>query len=420
MRIYNSPKENYRWIFQPFRDKHTGAGREEKIRNSAKKNDFRYISVFASGDALHAAYTSEKNGYDFAARFASYCSQAGLMDVVYVERNNDDHNAIVIIKGGLIKQDKIGSKEDIEDIVNSFIERGDIADVRLVNFQFLENGFMDRVQEAFSGRVENLSAALTDKLEPTDEFEFLPEREAISKIQSRRPWFLYAALIVFVFFAVSKLISYDSEEVKKQVVVDPYSEFYQAMNNDVVQVLNRAAQDYNTHVGLLTLPGWSVDKVTHTKGQVSYRMMATESGELDTLKRYAAKSGLHVMINANEIVLLGHGANVPVYKGEEAKLYNVEAVHHFIRDAVNEYIPGAKVEFLRDVPKGAEKKWVIRELMFQFRGIYKEDLMTLGSLTKNLPVSLGGDSSDPNAGQYIVDKERFTGGIKISVFGDKQ
>ena len=57
--------------------------------------------------------------------------------------------------------------------------------------------------------------------------------------------------------------------------------------------------------------------------------------------------------------------------------------------------------------------------MFQFKGIFKEDLLTLGAILKRLPVSLGGDSVDPNAGQYIVDKERFTGGIKISVFGDK-
>ena len=58
--------------------------------------------------------------------------------------------------------------------------------------------------------------------------------------------------------------------------------------------------------------------------------------------------------------------------------------------------------------------------MFPFRGLYKEDLMTLGAITSNLPISLGGDSKDPKAGQYIVDSERFTGGLVISIFGDKK
>ena len=264
-----------------------------------------------------------------------------------------------------------------------------------------------------------MSAALTDKLEPTEEFSFLAERDAMSKIKSRRPWLLYSVIVGIVLMGVNQLASLTSEPVEKTVVVDPYATFYQAMSSDVIQVLNRMAQDYNTHVGLMTLPGWTVTKVTHTKGQVSYRMMSTENGDVKTLKAFAGQNGLHVMIDPNEIVLLGLGANVTSTDESLVKMYNVEEVHHFLRDAVNEYIPGAELTFIRDVPKGTDTKWTIRELMFQFRGIYKEDLMTLGAITKNLPVSIGGDSADPNAGQYIIDDERFTGGLKISVFGEK-
>ena len=419
MRIYTSPKEDHRWIFQPFRATFKGAGREEKIRQKAKELDFRYLSVYSTGDSLHAAYTSERDGYDFAARFHSYCLKAGMSDVVYVERSSDEHNIIVIVREGNIKRDKVGNAEDIKADLESMMGSVNLENVKLINYQFLENGVLEKAKSIFGGRIENLSAALTDKLEPTEEFAFLAERDAMSKIKSRRPWLLYLGIVGIVLMGVNQLASLTSDTVEKTVVVDPYSSFYQAMSSDVIQVLNRMAQDYNAHVGLMTLPGWTVTKVTHTKGQVSYRMMSTENGDVETLKAFASKNGLHVMIDPNEIVLLGLGANVTSTDESQVKMYNVEEVHHFLRDAVNEYIPGAELTFIRDVPKGTDTKWTIRELMFQFRGIYKEDLMTLGAITKNLPVSIGGDSADPNAGQYIIDSERFTGGLKISVFGEK-
>ena len=56
MRIYSSPINDNRWIIQPFRTTFKGAGREEKIRESAKSLDFRFISVYSLGDSLLASY----------------------------------------------------------------------------------------------------------------------------------------------------------------------------------------------------------------------------------------------------------------------------------------------------------------------------------------------------------------------------
>ena len=417
MRIYNSPLNDNRWIFQPFRASFSGVGREEKIREKGKSLEFRYIAVYSEGDTLHAAYTSERDGFDFAARFHSYCLKVGLTDVVYVERSNEDHNAIVIVRDGKIKKDKVGNTKDITNDLELMMASNHLENMKIINFQFLENGLAKKAKEVFCGNIENLSGALTDKLDPTDDFAFLAEREAMSKIKSRKPWLLYFVIAALVLLGVNQLASFTGETEEKVVVVDPYASFYQAMSTDVIQVLNRMAQDYNTHVGLMTLPGWSVDKVSHTKGQVSFRVWPTESGDLETLKLFAQRNGLHVLISSNEVVLLGHGANTRA--NHEVLLYDVEHVHHFLRDAVNEFIPGAALTFIRDVPKGTNNQWTVRELMFQFKGIYKEDLMTLGAITKHLPISIGGDSSDPNAGQYIIDKERFTGGLKISVFGEK-
>lgn len=418
MRIYNSPLNDNRWILQPFRASFKGAGREERIREKAKSLEFRFICVYSQGDTLHAAYTTERDGYDFGSRLNEYCQSVGLKDVVYIERSNNDHNIIVIIRDGEIKKDKLGTKEVITNELKSLMTSSSISGMKLVNYQFLENSLAVEVNTFFTGRIENISAALTDKLAPSDVFAFLPERDAMSKIKSRRPWLLYVTIFTLGLIGAYKLATLSEIKQEKIVAIDPYESFYAAMSTDVIQVLNRMAQDYNVHVGLMTLPGWSVDKVTHTKGQVSFRVWPTENGDLKTLKSFAKVNGLHVLISSNETVLLGRGANI--ISNSAAQLYDVENVHHFLRDAVNEYIPGAELTFIRDIPKGSSNKWLIRELMFQFTGIYKEDLMTLGSITKNLPISIGGDSNDPNAGQYVIDKERFTGGLKISVFGEKK
>lgn len=417
MRIYTSPKEEYRWVFQPYRKIFKGAKREAKISSVAKQNEFRYLNVIASGEALHASYGTDKDTYDFASRFLLYCKKRKLDNVIYIERNNEEHNALVVIKNNEIKQDKIGHKSEIEQHLQSIVDGGDLHRFTLVNYQFLENGLSKTLKVAFEERVENLPDALTDELAPTDEFLLLPEKEAMQKIDSRKPWLLYLIALVFIFIVGNRFIGMNENAEVKASIADPYDSFYQSMRTDTVQVLNRMAQDYNNHVRLLILTGWTVDKVIHTKGQVSYRMITSEKGSLSILRGFAKKNNMLVMVNATETVVLGHGANLPIATEDKSPLYNVEDIHYFIRDAVNEYIPGAEVTFLRDIPKG--NKWTIRELMFQFKGIFKEDLLTLGAILKRLPVSLGGDSVDPNAGQYIVDKERFTGGIKISVFGDK-
>ncbi len=419
MRIYSSPKENNRWIFQPFRALYRGAGREDKIRKEAKRLDFRFVSVLPLNDALHVALTSEKGGYDFAARFLAYCHKAGIRDAVYLERNDDENNVIVIIKDFMIRQDKAGPKEDIQLAVESLMGVGELERMTLINFQFIDDVSLPRIEQTFANRIENISAALTDKLLPDDAVAFLPEREAIARIQARKPWLLYIAVASLAMLGASQLASLSQEPEQQHVIVNPWEPFFAAMNKDVVQVLNRMSQDYNIHVGLMALPGWIVDKVTHTKGQVSYRMQPSDKGDFETLSRFARANQLHVMVNQNEIVLVGHGANIRAAEEGEEKLYNVVQLHHHLRDAINTFIPGAEITFVRDVPKGAGNKWLIRELMFQFRGIYKEDLLTLGAITRGLPVSIGGDSGDPNAGQYIIDDERFTGGLKISIIGDK-
>ncbi|TVU70401.1 hypothetical protein FQP81_18265 [Pseudoalteromonas distincta] len=423
MRIYLSPKKEHRWLFQPFRESFSGAGRESKIRNSAKKNDFRYLNIFPSGDTLHAAFTSENNAFDFAARFLTYCESSSLENVIYTERSTDEACALVVIKNGKIYQDKVGDITQVEKWLTNLLVILDVSEFKLINFQFINGEVLLNLKNKLDVKlIDNLSGALTDSLEPNDDVFFLSERDAMNKINTRKPWLLYFVLAAVLVLLFNSFLGESEPSDTVDLSLDPNEVFYESMSTDVIQVLNRMGQDYNIHIGLMSLTGWTADKVIHTKGQVSYRMRATENGDISTLKAFGKQNNLHLMVSSNETVLLGVGANKSVYQLGEAPIYDVEDVHHFISDAVNSYIPNAEITFIRDIPQGKKnsRKWVVRELMFQFRGLYKEDLMTLGAITSNLPISLGGDSKDPKAGQYIVDSERFTGGLVISIFGDKK
>ncbi|MCT8873741.1 hypothetical protein [Shewanella xiamenensis] len=429
MNIYLSPKYGHVWILQPYRTRITGVRREEQIRAEAKELDMRYLCVTVSADnALHVAFSTEKDGGDFASKFASYCADNNIDNAIYFERGTE-LSLLVVIENGNVKQDRASEHSSIIKNMDALIHSSnEQIQYKVFNYQFLDEVSLAELKNALpQSEFEDLSAPLTDTFSPEDAI-FLPEREALNSIKSRRPWLLYGivvlALILLLVKGMSLFLHSDDSSSNKDV--DPYYSFKQAFTADIVQLYPRMAQDYNVQVGLMTLPGWVLDKITITKGQTSYRMLPN-GGDIATLSSFAEKSTprLHVMISANDVSLIGEGSNYVT--SDEPTLFNVEEVHRYLRDSVNEFIPNSEITFIRDVPKGGvdgEKRWFIRELNFNFKGVHKEDLITLGAIAKGdsrspLPVSLGGDSTDPNAGQYIVDGERFTGAIKISIYGDK-
>lgn len=418
MNIFISRDKKQRWIFTPYRTTHSSSAKEQSISEVSKQYHFNFIHTFSSGNTVYASFTSEENTFDFASRLLSYCLSRGLSNVIYIEQTQNDV-CCVVISDSEIKKDFISTIEDVNnEVINFLANKKNQKEFTLIEFNFLQTQEVNSFIVLFKG-VETLSAALTDVLEAEQEYKFLNERDALLKIQKRKPYGLFLIVLVGLISIVYFLLK-PEDEAKQIVDLNPYKDFYSANLNDSPQIYNRLAQDYNTHVSLLLLPGWSVLKVSHTKGQISYEVTPKTKGELSHLESFAKKNNLHVLVGPSETTLVGHASNISLKKSEsEVSLYKVEEVHHFLSDAITNYIPNSQLTFLRDIPQGAGNKWVIREVLFSFNGIYKEDLLTLGALTKELPVSFGGDISDQNIGQYSVSKERFTGSFKLSVLGEK-
>jgi hypothetical protein len=419
MRIYKSPSQGTKWLFSPYRESFNGARIEERVVDTARQQDYRFVHAIRSGDTVRASFCGEKGVYDFASRFRKFAAESHAGNAVYLERKDDDHCLFVVVKNGEVHLDRIGNQKEIAAAFRNFcntVQPDSLVRFTLLNFQYLENGVLATATEVFGERIVHIPTPLTDKFLPEVEFEFVSVNDLPTLLKSKkRPTLLYGAFAAFSVFAL--LSFFGPEEKKQEVVQDPYESYFTALKSGSVYVRNRLAQDYNNHIALMTLPGWTLEKVTQTMGQASYSVKPDEKGSIELLKLFAQKHNMVVMVSQMETVVISQGANQPVVDTAGESIYEVEDVHHFIRDAVDEYIPNSRIELLRDVPQGVGK-WKVRELMFVFDGIYKEDLLTLGSITHGYPVSFGGDSSDPAAGGYNVVDQRFTGAIKISVYGE--
>jgi hypothetical protein len=408
MHIYTSKEESYRWIFQPYRVFFSGAKREAKISLLAKKNEFRYLNVFRYGENLNVAYSTEKNGYDFASHFLFYCKKMRLDHVVYVEKMEGDQNAFILVQNNAIKQDKLGTKIEIKNILNSALTHSELQSVTVINYRFFTSS------DPFDGKIEHLSAPFTDQFKPRSEFLFLTEKEALKKIQSRKPWILYFTFVVFAMVILqSQFHSNIHNQDIHEVTLNPYSA-YKRFVGTTIRIKERMQQDHTNLMLFKKLLGWSIEKIEHTHAEISYQLIASNNGTMAHLIDFAKRNHFVLMTHSDETVLVMRTQNHPVYSDKKAELYNIEAIHHFIRDAIKKYIPNASVDFIRDIPN---KNWMIRELSFRFDRIHQEDLLVLGSILDRLPASF--KPGDLTIGTYNMHHEKLTGRFKITLFGDR-
>lgn len=438
MRIYTSARERKSWLIQPYRGVERGVGAESVLASKISSEGYSSISILSQNDSIFYGLSDEEGLLDFGLHFQYYCNELGCDNAIYIEHaaDNLENVLFVVVIDGELKQDRIGEPNSVyrDLFVHLSNTQSEVSVLffhpELMTTQSAENYIHGLISDDVASlgsdlKLEVLQAALTDTLTPRTTMSFISTHDALAELSNRRPWLLYLLVVVSICVALFFIVQPNSDDVPQQVnTLDPYASFYAAMRGDVVEVLNRMNQDYNTHVGLMTLPGWNVERVSHTKGQVSYTLLPTPDAELINVKAFAAKQGMHVIVEqGSEVTLLAHGANTTPYNSDDdVELFNVVDIHHFLNDAVFNFMPNASLEFIRDVPKGGgvNERWVIRELELRFRGIFKEDLLLLGSITKDLPISIGGDNSDPMVGQYVAHEERFTGGLKISIFGEKQ
>jgi len=91
-----------------------------------------------------------------------------------------------------------------------------------------------------------------------------------------------------------------------------------------------------------------------------------------------------------------------------------------LRDSIQKYIPNSHFTLVEKKPHSGGR-WVTQTVIIDLSGVYIEDILSLGSLVADLPVSFG-FSNEELVGQFEVAKadgvSRYKGRLGFTVFGE--
>ncbi len=431
MEIFTSPQTQIRWSLGNARYRLEEINLQRDMQSTADKLKMPYacLSTTESDADTDVSFSLYLGSYDFGWVFADHCNQEGITDAIYLERGNQGKVLFCRVANGMLVSDGVCDVDKISDFLESTVVDGTIS--LLLDYQCLVGDLEGYARDHLTANIQSVDQPLSDALQPDEHHKFKTISESLKVATAKKtPWLVYAiAAVVLVVMVNSFRTSTDIESIDttagialegaEKVVQDPYQDWYDALDGQMISVYNRMAQDYNTHVALLGFGGWDVTHVTHTKGQVSYRATPIHSGNFERLNAFSRNIGMYLMVSPSETAIVGRGANRKAWEATD-EMISVEWVHHLLRDRFNTWLPDTKLIFVRDIPQSnGEGAWVIRELNLQFSGLHKEDLLTIGALTQDLPISFGGDLSDASIGSYSIAEERLSGNFTISVYGGR-
>lgn len=414
MRIISSAESGYSWVVELFRtpvavslqdaDSFAVSLNASLGLTYQEHKGRQYLSCCKSAETIKLA--------DLGHAVSLWGSDNGERNFVYLETVNDEVVAVVVVDG-LPVFDGLIRFSDINILLNNHFAEA----VRVfVGGQFEPDTIV--VGESELVPVERLTVNLNTRLS---------ELKPLSVILANNvsPLISLIAVLVLVMGAVigGWLLFFDVEE---PVAQDPYESFYSFLSHDSINVLNRANQDYNEQIKLLSLHGWQLKSVNYTRASVAYEVeaksdgLAEPIGDIATLERYAAINNLTVLFEPGKrestAILMAVASNVPATK--DYRLYNVEQMFRTLKDAIELYIPGATVEFVREVGQ-AGSTWKKREIVVSLAQHDVRYLNTLGAIIEELPVTFGGDKTDMQIGKLALDENgALSGSLKLTLIGE--
>jgi hypothetical protein len=395
---------NNHWLIQPYRS--VGAITINEGKALVKSRSLTAVFKQPAGNGKY--FISAASNTD-CSDFGSAVSSWGLANeiktkFIYLEQ----------IKGRVL----ICVCENGRVLFDSFIELSDLSDC-LSSFEGSDVYVADA--KVIPGNVHTAEVgSLTAKLNAAD---FAFEFSADGLAEPVPVWF-YAALVLVV-VAISVVAYFALKPSEEAAYVSPYRAFNRFHVNDSINALNRLNQMFNAQTRLLALQGWELVSITPTRLSVAYELspvsdgMEKRAGDMETLHRYASINDLSVLVEPNKlngaVTLMETAANIQAT--HDHRLYEVENVNNFIRDAVELYIPGATTDFIRDVAFDG-RAWRLREIEVSFARHDTRYLNTLGAIVEGLPVTFGGDKGDLQIGTLVVDKGLVSGKLKLSIIGE--
>ncbi len=392
-----------------------------KIKQRLKYHGFPFAVAIPSADKskVLVSFGGNDQQYDYAA-FAYHQAKDMLQDkAILIEPIEDNRYLYLRVTNGEIDSDKIVTEEDmLNDVYQTYKWKKDTENfdlihagapndqVRSVINKIAEPTYIDSILPQTRGGKKD-----RERLEP---FRMRSVKEALQtkgivRPKVKRTW---AAIIAVV--SISSALIMSDEPVQSQLqVIDPYKELKTLLTQTAVSPVPRLKQAYNMHLEMLQLPGWDLIEVDHMPSVSSYKIAQSSRGAIADLNTFAAKRNLSVAKLADGYQIVVPGLNRPVHKMAKDKVYyhSLENVTDILVGSIELWVPGVVVDIQRN-QKGANDDWGKRQLVINFAGQYREDLLTISSIIEslNLPVAL-------ESANYKVKNEELNGSLVVTIIG---
>lgn len=424
--IYQHSQDAVRWVLEGHRNDVTYESYKQQLAQSGR-DGFLYGSAFPHGAYVQLVVSSDnaEGAFDFAMAMAGVSAYRKQPRVVYVERLHVEPESFLLVELllGVPERSTVMSAGEIEDELVQYFERDD-------SFHLVTFG-LEALATQREWVIESLSEPLTSTLDVGNAMPFKPVKEVQlgangggSKLAAAVAALGIVAVLIYIAWPESPSMS-TPVVVSPVPVQNPWNNYQQALTEDATLVHERLLHDYAFHQLFQRGPGahgWSVDGADISANGQTYRLSASDSASLRAIETFAGSPELRELVgqplihtSERAVTLQLRGRNRPLPFARTNQIVDVNDLQYLLADSVSFYIPNSELRFVRDVPSG---RFVKRQLELRFRGVYWEDLIGFGAITRDYPVSLHASSGGP-VGSYTLSDNRLTGSLFITLIGER-
>ena len=249
-----------------------------------------------------------------------------------------------------------------------------------------------------------------------------------------------AFLAVALLFVAVGWVLWPSNEGGSTIrnAVSPWAEYEEYLASEASSVYHRLYQDalfQKAKKQSLLMSNWRITKVEHNKNSLTYHFSESENSEnngqaayIRDIKRFIKSPeirelGQSVLRFDDGIVTLSMTGDVRRLKYLDNYSIPDNAMSRFylLADAIERYVPHAELIYEGKRPK-SNGRWNIHAAKVVLKGAYLEDVVGVGSLMRDMPVSFGIESQEGVGTLDIAYKDgaaRVSGSVLVTIFGEE-
>lgn len=398
-------------------------GTPKKAAETAIKKSYKGIVHRRYRDNDYFRLSPEESGYDFFFSVVDWLLTKNVSDAQYFEEFEPGKVVSVTVRNSRPALFVTTSRENLT-----------VADDVPVYYSLL-----GEVPSPLKTRdnAESIEA-LSSQLAPEDKNQYIPV--TLFKSKSGKAKGRTALLAGAICFVVVGWALWPSDEGGNTIrnAVNPWAEYDDFLSGEASSVYFRLYQDalfQKAEKQSTLMSNWEITKVEHNKNSLTYHFSESESSEANgqaayirDIKRFIKTPEIQSL--GQSVLRLDDGKVTLSMTGDVRRLKyqsdytipdNAMARFYLLADAIERYVPRAELIYAGKKPR-SNGRWNVHVGKVVFKGAYLDDVVGVGSLMKDMPVSFGIESQE-GVGTFDIaykDGAALTSGtMLVTIFGEE-